>query len=52
MSPHSIRIGAKLFNKNGRKIFFFFFLKLILYTLVDGTYEKIALVVQYCLKSG
>ena len=41
---------AKLFNQKGRKIIFVF--KLILYTLVDVTYEKTALIVQYCLKSG
>ena len=42
--------GAKLLNQKGRKIIFVF--KLILYTLVGLTKEKIALVVQYCLKPG
>ena len=41
---------AKLFNQKGRKIIFV--CKLILYTLVGVKYEKVALVVQYCLKSG
>ena len=41
---------AKLFNQIGRKIIFVF--KLILYTLVGVIFEKIALVVKYCLKSG
>ena len=41
---------AEIFNQTGRKVIFVF--KLILYTLGGVTYEKIALVVQYCLKCG